>query len=169
MAADRGAPGFQLGHVHDLAPRTQILPTPYAIYAGNAAVAATATSVGANAVGTSGIQAGAVTSTQIANGTITTSDLSPTVLSNTFWGLGGNAGTTPGVNFVGTLDNEAVEVHVGVNGARGLRVEPDPVYGTQMSLAAALRTSSPGASATSSGLVDRWAMGPTPSAVATST
>jgi len=39
-----------------------------------------------------------------------------------FWALGGNGGTSPGIDFVGTTDNQAVELRV--NGARALRVEP---------------------------------------------
>ncbi|PWU16026.1 MAG: hypothetical protein C5B50_14225 [Verrucomicrobia bacterium] len=39
------------------------------------------------------------------------------------WQLGGNSGTTAGPNFVGTTDNQALELHV--NGARGLRLEPN--------------------------------------------
>ena len=39
------------------------------------------------------------------------------------WGLSGNAGTTPGTNFLGTTDNQALQLHV--NGARALRIEPD--------------------------------------------
>jgi hypothetical protein len=39
------------------------------------------------------------------------------------WLLTGNAGTTPGTNFVGTTGNEALEIKV--NGARALRLEPD--------------------------------------------
>ncbi len=38
------------------------------------------------------------------------------------WSLTGNAGTTPGTNFLGTTDNQALEVKV--NGQRSLRVEP---------------------------------------------
>lgn len=38
------------------------------------------------------------------------------------WSLTGNAGTTPGANFVGTTDNTALELRV--NGQRGLRIEP---------------------------------------------
>ena len=38
------------------------------------------------------------------------------------WSLTGNAGTTPGTDFLGTTDNEAIEVHV--DGMRGMRVEP---------------------------------------------
>ncbi len=39
------------------------------------------------------------------------------------WKLGGNAGTTPGANFLGTTDNQALELKV--NGQRALRIEPD--------------------------------------------
>jgi hypothetical protein len=40
----------------------------------------------------------------------------------TAWLLGGNGGTTPGTNFLGTTDSQALELKV--NGARALRVEP---------------------------------------------
>jgi hypothetical protein len=40
-----------------------------------------------------------------------------------FWQTGGNAGTTAGVNYVGTTDNQALELHV--NGSRVLRLEPN--------------------------------------------
>jgi hypothetical protein len=39
-----------------------------------------------------------------------------------FWKLGGNAGTSPGTNFLGTSDNAALELKV--NGTRALRLEP---------------------------------------------
>jgi hypothetical protein len=38
------------------------------------------------------------------------------------WNLAGNAGTTAGTNFVGTTDNQAVEIHA--NSERAFRVEP---------------------------------------------
>lgn len=38
-----------------------------------------------------------------------------------FWKLGGNAGTTPGTDFLGTTDNQDLELHV--NGTRVLRLE----------------------------------------------
>ncbi len=46
------------------------------------------------------------------------------------WSLTGNAGTTPGTHFIGTTDNQAVEVKV--DGARALRIEPasDLDYGS---------------------------------------
>ena len=40
-----------------------------------------------------------------------------------FWQLGGNAGTTAGVNFLGTVDNQPLELKV--NGVRTLRLEPN--------------------------------------------
>ncbi|RMF36568.1 MAG: hypothetical protein D6759_03430, partial [Chloroflexi bacterium] len=39
-----------------------------------------------------------------------------------YWKLGGNAGTTPGSDFLGTTDNQALELHV--NSTRALRLEP---------------------------------------------
>jgi hypothetical protein len=41
------------------------------------------------------------------------------------WGLSGNAGTTPSTNFLGTTDNQALELHV--NSTRVLRFEPNLV------------------------------------------
>jgi hypothetical protein len=41
-----------------------------------------------------------------------------------YWKLTGNAGTTPGTNFLGTTDNQAFEFRV--NNARALRLEPNP-------------------------------------------
>ncbi len=38
------------------------------------------------------------------------------------WGLTGNAGTVPGTNFLGTSDNQAIEIKV--NNQRALRIEP---------------------------------------------
>lgn len=42
--------------------------------------------------------------------------------ASSFWQLNGNVGTTPGTHFVGTVDNQPVEIKV--NGARALRLEP---------------------------------------------
>lgn len=41
------------------------------------------------------------------------------------WSLTGNAGTTPGTNFLGTTDNQALELKV--SGQRALRLEPNGV------------------------------------------
>ncbi|MDX1547274.1 MAG: hypothetical protein R3247_09820, partial [Rhodothermales bacterium] len=48
------------------------------------------------------------------------------------WGLTGNAGTTPGTNFIGTTDPAAFEVHV--DGVRGFRFEPATVSGSAHNL-----------------------------------
>jgi hypothetical protein len=45
-----------------------------------------------------------------------------TTAASAGWSLTGNAGTTPGANFVGTTDNQALEVKV--NSQRALRIEP---------------------------------------------
>jgi hypothetical protein len=43
------------------------------------------------------------------------------------WHTGGNLGTTAGLNFLGTTDNQPLELHV--NGVRALRLEPTPTNG----------------------------------------
>jgi hypothetical protein len=40
------------------------------------------------------------------------------------WTLTGNVGTDPANNFLGTTDNQALEIRV--NNARALRIEPGP-------------------------------------------
>lgn len=44
---------------------------------------------------------------------------------STYWKLGGNSGTTPGVHFLGTTDSQPLELKV--NNARALRLEPNAV------------------------------------------
>ena len=66
----------------------------------------------------------AVSLAQGSNVTITASGNTLTIAASggtTGWSLTGNAGTTPGVNFVGTTDNQPVEFRV--NGGRALRLE----------------------------------------------
>ncbi len=110
-----------LGSFTVLDPRQELQAVPYALYA---PAAGSALSVAANSVVNASLQSNAVTSDKIADGTIVAADLSPALASNTFWQLGGNAATTPGVNFLGTTDNQPLEVRV--NGARGLRLQPTP-------------------------------------------
>src|SRR5207249_1647418 len=43
--------------------------------------------------------------------------------SSSFWQTGGNAGTTAGANFLGTADNQPLEIRV--NGTRAFRLEPN--------------------------------------------
>lgn len=102
-----------------LDPRQRLTPAPQAIYAGSAAAAATASSVAAGAVTSAGLAPGSVGSAAIADGSITSADLNATLLNNTFWKLGGNAGTT---NFLGTTDYRPLDFKV--NNQRALRLEP---------------------------------------------
>ena len=112
-----------LGAFTELTPRQPLTPAPYAIYTPSAGSAASALTVAAGGVGAASLQANAVTSDKIAEGTISETDLNPVLASSTFWRLGGNAGTTPGSQFLGTTDNQPLELRV--NGLRGLRLELD--------------------------------------------
>ena len=103
-----------------LAPRQQLTPTPYAIYGETAGLA---NSVANSTVSSSQLNTLAPpTSGQVLqfNG----SALVWANPANTFsaWSLAGNAGTTAGVNFVGTTDNQPLEFHI--NGQRAFRLEP---------------------------------------------
>ncbi len=60
----------------------------------------------------------AVTSSKIADFTITAND----VQANAFWKSTGNSGTTPATQFLGTTDNQPLELRV--NNLRGLWLEP---------------------------------------------
>jgi len=111
------------GAFSTLAPRQLLTPSPYALYAPSAGVAAMANGVAASSVGTAALVTGAVDSSRIADGSIAAGDLNPTLAFNTFWRQAGNAGTTPGTDFLGTTDNQALEIRV--NGARALRLEPN--------------------------------------------
>ena len=121
------------GSFTTLTPRQELTPTPYSIFA-----------EGANATGLTGT---------IPTGDLSGTYGNPLTLNNAgnvfdgngagltgvnaltldglgaanFWQLTGNAGTTPGVNFVGTVDNQALELHV--YGQRAFRLEP-ALYGS---------------------------------------
>jgi hypothetical protein len=132
-----------------LNPRQQLTPSPYAIFATTSATvtngAITSAQLANNSVGTAQIQANAINASQIASGQVVKNvngltdsvtlsagaNVTITPSGNTIqfsapntggWGLAGNAGTTPGPNFIGTTDNKAFESHV--NGIRALRLEP---------------------------------------------
>ena len=113
------------GAFASLSPRQPLTASPYALYAPNAGAAANAgiaNSVAPGSINTVALATGAVDSRSIADGSIAQNDLSPALASNTFWRLGGNAGTSAGANFLGTTDNQPLELRA--NNARGLRIEP---------------------------------------------
>jgi trimeric autotransporter adhesin len=126
-----------------LTPLQQLTPAPYAIYAANAGTAASANGVAAGVVTGADIASGqvvkslnnlqdAVTLSPGANITITPSGNTLTIAasssiqsgSSNAWSLTGNAGSSPSSgNFLGTTDNNPLELHV--NNQRALRLEPD--------------------------------------------
>lgn len=114
------------GAFTSLTPRQELTPTPYSIFA-----------EGANAGGLtgtipSGVLAGGYGSVLnltnpadsfAGNGAGLTNVNAATLgglSANQFWQLSGNSGTTPGANFLGTTDNEALEFHV--NNVRAFRL-----------------------------------------------
>jgi hypothetical protein len=133
-----------------LSPRQQLTSAPYAIYtdrAGLADVATTALNVGINGVATSALQSNAVTGAKIADGQVvrsvngltdhltlaagpnitlstvgSTMTISGAAGAGSAWLLGGNGGTTPGVNFLGTTDSRALDLRV--NNTRALSLSP---------------------------------------------
>jgi hypothetical protein len=122
-----------------LSPRQPVTASAYALFAPAAGLAASATTaltanaVGVNAVTAPGIAAGQVvkslnglrdtiTLSPGANVTLTSAGQTLTLSSPTDWHIGGNAGTTPGVNFLGTVDNQPLELWV--NNSPVLRLEP---------------------------------------------
>ena len=103
--------------------RQWLTPAPYALHAAQAGIAA---SVTGNSVTTQGLS----TPTPPAPGQVLTFNgtnlvwASPTGASvSNAWLLGGNAGTAPSLNFLGTTDNQPLEFKV--NGQRALRLEPN--------------------------------------------
>jgi Chaperone of endosialidase len=75
------------------------------------------------AVTTGQLADSAVTSAKLADGTIAAADVNAADFNTTFWRASGNLGTTPGTHFLGTTDNQPVELKV--NGQRALRLEPN--------------------------------------------
>jgi len=111
-----------------LTPRQQLTPTPYAIYAESAnAVGISGTLPAASFSGTYG---NAVTLNNAGNSfsgngagltSVNATTLNGLNAAN-FWQTTGNGGTSTGVNYVGTTDNQPLEFHV--NGQRAFRLEP---------------------------------------------
>jgi len=104
-----------------LSPRNQVTPTPYAIFAETANAAGLSGTIPAGDL--SGTYGGAVTLNSAAN-SFTGNGAGLTGVNaaelgglgvGSFWQLLGNAGTTPGVNFVGTKDETAL--YLDVNGS----------------------------------------------------
>jgi hypothetical protein len=94
-----------------LTPRQPVTPTPYALFAPTAATATTASNVVNSAVSVAQLNTpGAPTNGQVLsyNGASLVWTNASTVAAA--WTLNGNAGTTQGVNFLGTTDNQPLEL-----------------------------------------------------------
>lgn len=133
------------GAFSPLAPRQPLTPTPYALHASNAGSAGqadTALGVAPNAVTVTGILDSTITAAKIADGqvvkglnnlhdqvtlaagdnlTLTPGGQTLTLATPTDWHLGGNVGTVAGTHFLGTADDQPLELKV--NNQRGLRLE----------------------------------------------
>jgi hypothetical protein len=109
-----------------LAPLQALTPTPYAIFAGGASNVLGVVPNG----GLSGSYSGAVSFNNAANSfsgnggglTNLNAALFGGLDANQFWKTVGNAGTTAGTSFLGTSDNQPLELKI--NGTRALRMEP---------------------------------------------
>ncbi len=116
-----------------LSPRQLLTPTPYAITAGHLAGTLDANQL-TGTVSSALLGGGQFTRTFIFDSPSNSFAGSGAGLSEvnaeelgglgagSFWQLGGNAGTTPGVDFLGTTDNQPLELKV--NGQRAFRLEP---------------------------------------------
>jgi trimeric autotransporter adhesin len=109
-----------------LTPRQQLTPAPYAIYAEGADAAGLLGTIPATNLG--GTYGNALTLTNPANsfsgnGTGLTNVNAATLgglAPGSFWQVGGNAGVPSSNNFIGTLDNNFIDVRV--SNIRGLRL-----------------------------------------------
>ncbi len=128
-----------------LSPRQPLTATPYAITAGNLTGTLPASQLSGLLPGPSlgGTYSGAVTfnnaansftgsgagltglnASQLTSGTVPDARLGANVArTNQVWLLGGNLGAVPGTHFLGTTDNQPLEVRV--NNQRVLRLEPN--------------------------------------------
>lgn len=123
------APGYTV-----LTPRQPVSATPYALWAANAGQAVTVSGT-VPASGLNGLYSNPVNFSNPANSftgngagltNVSAAQLGGLTAAQ-FWQTGGNAGTVPGTHFLGTTDDQALELKV--KNWRGLRLEPTPEDG----------------------------------------
>ncbi len=117
-----------------LTPRQALTPTPYAMLAGNVSGVIPNSSLPASPSFSGTVAAGgfagsgsgltALNASELTSGTIPAAALGtiPAAALGNAWKITGNTGTTPGTQFLGTADNQALELKV--NNQRALRVQP---------------------------------------------
>ena len=110
-----------------LSPRQLLTPAPYAIHAltvdaSGLRGAISSTNFAPGTLDGRVLGDNSVSSLKILDGAIQPVDLDAGSFNETFWKANGNAGTTPGTDFIGTTDNQPLEFRV--NGMRSLRIEP---------------------------------------------
>jgi trimeric autotransporter adhesin len=124
-----------VGYVN-LNPLQALTPAPYAIFANTASnvngtisssslsgiyTAPVTFSNGGNSFSGNGSGLSGLNASQLTSGTV------PAAALANAWKISGNSGTSPGANFVGTTDNQPLELRV--NGGRALRLEPTATNG----------------------------------------
>ena len=124
-----------VGSFTTLTPRQELTPTPYAIYAENVSAAGISGTIQPASLG--GTYGNTITLSNAGNSFsgngagltgVNAAALNGLNASN-FWRTTGNAGTSPANgNFVGTTDNQPLELRV--NGERALRLEPTATNGS---------------------------------------
>lgn len=122
-ARTNGAAGYDV-----LSPRQLLSPAPYAIMSGSLSGVLPSSQLSgtynesvafnnaANAYSGSGANLTALNASQLSSGT------APAAALSNAWRLVGNAGTLPGTHYVGTSDNQPLDL--AVNGKRALRLVP---------------------------------------------
>jgi hypothetical protein len=113
---------IQIGSDAPLTPRQQLVSVAYAMKANTVPDGAIGTNqLANNAVTNAKIASNAITSSRIADGTITAADFAPNIFNPLAWLLDGNSGTDPANHFLGTTDNQPLNVRV--NNQRAYRLE----------------------------------------------
>ena len=113
------------GAFASLSPRQELTPTPYAIYAEGADAAGLSGTLASSSLPASPNFSGTVTAAGFAgNGSgllAVDASLLGGLPATSFWQTTGNVGTTAGVNFVGTTDDQALDLDS--YGNRGLQLQ----------------------------------------------